>query len=64
MKNQHIAIHQEFFGKSMGGILMINFETYQGRGRPRKTDYITLIEAQKQLNKIVLNHIDKERKYL
>ena len=64
MNTQHIAIHQEFYGKSLFDMLMINFETYRGRGRPRKIDYIPFIEAQKKLNKILSNHINKERKSL
>lgn len=36
--------------------------TYKGRGRPRKSDYINAIQAQKILNQTLNTYIDQRRK--
>lgn len=37
---------------------ILNRFTYKGKGRPRKTDYITVEEAQKILNKLMNDYLD------
>ena len=45
----------EFFGVSVfDGASIINREVYKGIGRPKKSDYMTFIEAQKKLNGYML----------
>lgn len=44
----------EMYGISIGEQLLIDYEKYRGKGRPRKGDYMTFIEAQKKLNKFKL----------
>lgn len=49
-----------FYGDSeFERVSIINRRRYKGKGRPRDTDYMSVIEAQKQLNEMYNRHIDK-----
>lgn len=43
----------EFYSQSVIELRILNRFTYKGKGRPRKTDYITIKEA---MNQVVIVH--------
>ena len=38
--------------------VIIDRDKYIGKGRPKLSDYISVIESQKRMNKIVNNYLD------
>jgi isopenicillin N synthase-like dioxygenase len=49
---------EELYGVSFIENRIINRLKYSGRGRPRKTDYQTIEEAQKQINMLRNSYLD------
>jgi hypothetical protein len=47
------------YGVSLIESLIINRLRYSGRGRPRKTDYQTVEEAQKQINDLRAVYLER-----
>ena len=42
---------KDFYGQSLLDRKIVNPNTYKGRGRPRATDYITILKAQMLWNR-------------
>ena len=53
---------KEVYGlEALGTPTIVNRETYSGRGRPKKSDYINIFEVQKLWNKAMSVVLDKKR---
>ena len=53
IKQRLSSIKMGFYGDSLfEAPTIIDREKYQGKGRPRKTDYISVIQAQKKINSL------------
>lgn len=48
-------ITDEFYSDGICTLRMLNRFTYKGRGRPRKTDYCTFSDVEKQLTQQMYN---------
>ena len=51
IKQKLISLKQGLYGDSLfTAPLIVDREKYSGRGRPRKSDYISVIQAQRKIN--------------
>lgn len=53
----------DFYGVSMYDCFVLNRLTYKGRGRPRKTDYISVKELLKKINRAVDSYLKATYKH-
>ena len=56
---ERVFMEDEFYGVSIMDQVIIDRFKYKGKGRPRKVDYISIREAQRQLNTISQLKISK-----
>jgi len=54
--------NEDFYGLHLSERKLINRAKYSGKGRPKKNDYMTLVEAQKALNKLFNLYLDARDK--
>ena len=53
IKNKLKALKEGSYGDGLlEALTIVDTRTYRGKGRPRKTDYMSAIEAQRRINEL------------